>query len=214
MPREIVITSEITLIGEGAAWLPHAATLVVADVHLGYARAARRRGGYLPAAESAEAAADRVLAAARRVGATRLVIAGDLRHSTHDVDDGERADVRAFRARLASLDRVELVAGNHDRGDDEMTPSARIGSVSVVHAPPTSAPDHWVICGHLHPTVTLRDETGAGARYPCALVGASIIVLPAFSAWAGGVAVRRLLPSLPPGDWTTYPIAGGEIYSF
>ena len=213
MPREIAITSEITLTGAGAAWLPAEAALVIGDVHLGYARAARRRGGYLPSVESADAAADRALAATHRVGATRLVIAGDLRHSTRDVDSGELAEVRAFRARLASLARVELVAGNHDRGGEDMVARVLIGSVSVVHEPPSTVPGHWVICGHLHPTVTVRDETGAGARYPCALVGPRIIVLPAFSAWAGGVAVRRLLTSLPAGEWKTYPIAGGEIYS-
>jgi len=213
MPRDIAISSEISLTGEGAAWLPRHATVIIADVHLGYATAAKRRGGYLPGVESAAASADRALAVARRVGATRLVVAGDLRHSTRDVDAAELEEVRLFRAGLSTLAHVELVAGNHDRGMAGMTTSTRVGDVEVCHAPPADVPANWVICGHLHPTVTVRDETGAGARYPCALVGPRIVVLPAFSAWAGGVPVRRLLPSLPAGEWQSYPIAGGEIFA-
>src|SRR5215208_7031467 len=84
---------------DGSAWLPDESALVVADIHVGYARAARRRGGWLPGdVESPARLVARLLAACARVGATRLVIAGDLRHSTRDVDDAERAEVAALLA--------------------------------------------------------------------------------------------------------------------
>lgn len=49
------------------------------------------------------------------------------------------------------------------------------------------------------------------ARYPCALVGENVIVLPAFSEWAGGTSAGRLLESLPPGEWRALPVSGGQI---
>ncbi|MEP6689868.1 MAG: hypothetical protein ABJD07_01860 [Gemmatimonadaceae bacterium] len=203
------ITRDVYLTPEGAAWLPGARAIVIADVHLGYARAARRRGGYLPPIESARAVADRALAICARAGATRLVIAGDVRHSTRDADARELDEVAAFHAMLAGagpLEHVDLIAGNHDR--DAPSPfvgSAALDDVDVTHKPPAAIPDRWTIAGHLHPRTTLRDETGAGIRVPCALVGPRIIVLPAFSLWAGGISVARALRALPPGEWRVIP---------
>lgn len=191
----------------GAAWLPEHAAVVVADVHIGYARAARRRGGYLPQVESAATVAARVLAIATRLGATRLLIAGDLRHSTRDVDAAELAEVDAFLERLhGSLGQVDLIAGNHDRtasltGAPAMLPIVRLGDINVVHAPPATVPDRWTVCGHLHPSTTVSDETGAGARFPCAMVGPRVLVLPAFTEWAGGARAGRLRAQLPAGSW-------------
>jgi uncharacterized protein len=207
----IEVAPGLRFTADGAAWLPDEAAAVIADVHVGYARAARRRGGYLPAVEGAAALAGRVLALAGRVGARRLVIAGDLRHSTRDVDAAELAEVATFLDRLSALERVELVSGNHDRGAAGMVPLVRLGDVDVVHEPPAAAPERWTVCGHLHPSTTVRDETGAGARYPCALAGPRTLVLPAFTEWAGGSRVSRLAARLPAGEWRRLVIAGGMV---
>ena len=208
------VTPALALTADGAAWLPDAATLVVADLHVGYARAARRRGGWLPGdAESPATLAGRALAACARVGATRLVVAGDLRHSTRDVDAGEHAEVAELLDRLgAALARVDVVAGNHDRGASYAT-SLAIGDVDVVHEPPDAPPARWTLCGHLHPTTTLRDETGAALRVPCALVGERVVVLPAFTEWAGGIRAGRARRALGWGDWTEVACAGGRVWA-
>src|SRR5215213_1629725 len=159
----IEVAPGLRFTGDGAAWLPDEAAAVIADVHMGYARAARRRGGYLPAVEGAAALAGRVLALAGRVGARRLVIAGDLRHSTRDVDAAELAEVATFLDRLSALERVELVSGNHDRGAAGMVPLVRVGDVDVVHEPPATAPERWTVCGHLHPSTTVRAGRAADA---------------------------------------------------
>ena len=221
MPALLTIAPTISLSGHGGAWLPRSRTLVVADVHIGYARAARRRGGYLPSAERASDAAQRALGAASDLGASSLVIAGDVRHSTRDADVAEHAEVLAFLQQLRSALDVTLVPGNHDRGaaaryGHEVYVAAEpliVDDVAIMHAPPTSPPGQWTVCGHLHPSTVVRDETGAGARFPCALVGDHVVVLPAFSDWAGGVTASRLRRSLFPGVWAAYPIAGGEVFA-
>jgi metallophosphoesterase superfamily enzyme len=106
----------LRLTGDGAAWIVVEEAVVIADLHVGYARSAPRRGGYLPNAEPPAVLATRVLAVAAKPGARRLVIAGDLQHSSRDVDDAERAEVEEFLDRLSPIDRVDLVAGHHDRG--------------------------------------------------------------------------------------------------
>lgn len=215
MRRWLEVAPGLRLTGDGAAWLPEVEVLVVADVHVGYDLAARRRGGYLPAVERGAAAGARLVAMARELSVTRIVVAGDLRHSTYDVDDLERGELAAFAAAFPSQLALDVVLGNHDRGGaivgHEAIGPMRIADVDVVHAPPRSTPMRWTICGHLHPRITVHDETGASARFPCVLVGERLVVLPAFSDWAGGTAVARLLDSLPPGEWRALPITRGAI---
>jgi uncharacterized protein len=205
----------IRITGTGAAWIPAERTVIVADVHVGYELAAQRRGGYLPPVASGAEIGARLAALTIALGATRLVVAGDLRHGTRDVDDFEREELAAFAAAFRPQVALHVVLGNHDRGgamiDGEASASLRLGDVEVVHHPPATAPDRWTICGHLHPRITLRDETGASARYPCAMVGDRTVILPAWSDWAGGTEARRLLDELAPGPWRVLPIAGGLV---
>ena len=221
MPALVDVAPGVALSGHAGAWLAASRTLVVADVHVGYARAARRRGGWLPDVERGVDAAARVLDAVRALDARRVVVAGDLRHSTRDVDPAEMAEVADFLGRVGAACEVAVVPGNHDRrGDDAYAaagalvaaPPLDLGDVLVAHEPPAAAPARWTVCGHLHPAVEVRDETGAGARYPCALVGPRVVVLPAFGRWAGGVAGARLRRSLFVAEWRAYAVAGGEVF--
>jgi putative SbcD/Mre11-related phosphoesterase len=211
----IEVGSGICVTGSGAAWLPAHGTVVVADVHVGYELAAQRRGGWLPPLASGAELGARLVALAAALGATRLVIAGDLRHSTRDVDAFERAELAALVTAVQAHVRLDLVLGNHDRGgalvDVPAATLVQVGDVSIVHQPPAVTPAGWTIAGHLHPRITLRDETGAASRFPCALVGERTVVIPAFSEWAGGTEARRLLPALAPGRWRALPLTGGEI---
>lgn len=205
----------VRVTGDGAAWVPAERTVVVADVHLGYELAAQRRGGWLPRVETGREIGARLAAIATALGAERLVIAGDLRHSTRDVDAMERAELHALAQAVREQVSVEVVLGNHDRGgalvDLPAAAMVRVGAVDVVHHPPRAIPQRWTICGHLHPRVTVRDDAGASARYPCAMVGPRTVVLPAWSDWAGGIEVRRLLAELPEGSWRVLPMTGGQV---
>ena len=212
----IEIASGLRLTGDGAAWLPEEKTIVIADVHVGYELAAQRRGGYLPPIHRGAVVGARVRAIAQAHLAKRVIVAGDLRHSTRDLDAFERAELEDFARAIGGSDvALEVVLGNHDRGGaivgQETSGTLRVGPFDIGHVPPTVVPHRWTICGHLHPSVTVRDETGASARYPCALVGERLAVLPAFSDWAGGTSAGRLMRSLPLGAWRAYPVSEGVI---
>jgi putative SbcD/Mre11-related phosphoesterase len=215
MRRWLEVAPGLRLTGDGAAWLSDAGALVVADVHLGYDVAARRRGGYLPPVGRGSVVGTRLVAMARELCATRVIVAGDLRHSTRDVDDVERQELRSLAGAFPSDISFEVVLGNHDRGGaivGRETPAPLdVGGIDVVHVPPRTPPARWTVCGHLHPRITVRDETGASARFPCVLLGTQLAVLPAFSDWAGGTAAHRLLGSLPPDRWRALPVSHGSI---
>ena len=211
----IEIASGLRLTGDGAAWLPDEKAIVIADVHVGYELAAQRRGGYLPPIHRGAVVGARVRAIALAHHAERVIVAGDLRHSTRDIDAFERAELQDFARAVGSDIALDVVLGNHDRGGAvvgrETSGTLRVGPFDIGHVPPTVVPQRWTICGHLHPRVTVRDETGVSARYPCALAGDHVAVLPAFSDWAGGSSVGRLVRSLPVGAWRAYPVSEGVI---
>jgi uncharacterized protein len=211
MREQIALAPAIVATGFGAVHLPDVDTAVIADLHIGYARAARRRGGYLPSAEPVEMIIARTLDMLTALGATQLVIAGDLRHSTRDADDAERAEVAQFIRAVSAAVSVVFIAGNHDQGSDAPR-VIQLGDVAITHEPPRTMPDQWTICGHLHPSTTIRDETGAGAKYPCFLVADRVCILPAFTEWAGGTEGFRLRSDLPDATWRRILVSDGTLY--
>lgn len=183
----------LRLFADRALYWPGAATLVVADLHLGKGDHFRRAGIALPAGGTDHdlARLERLLS---RTGATRLLVLGDLLHGRIG-DAPWLARWQAFRARRPGL-AVVLVAGNHDRA--LRTAPARAAAMglslctAVLAEPPfrfvhdaADAPpgdDGYVLSGHLHPVLRLPGLP----RLPVFRFGAAG-VLPAFTAFAGGM---------------------------
>jgi metallophosphoesterase superfamily enzyme len=49
----------------------------------------------------------------------------------------------------------------------------------------------FVFCGHEHPAITLSDRVASYAKCPCFVEGDGLLMLPAFSEWAGGSNLRN-----------------------
>jgi uncharacterized protein len=185
------------------------ATAVVADLHLGYDEARRRRGEAVPTRPLGEQLAPLGRALARH-RCRRLVIAGDL------LEDGRCHDALAGLRDWAGAAGVEVagfVLGNHDAGLAEAAgelaaraEGVRLGAWRVVHGD-GELPEGPVVQGHEHPWFRWRGRLSA----PCYLVGPCRLVLPAYSDDAAGVNVR--------GDrrWRDFRclvIAGEEVLDF
>ncbi len=196
------IRSDWQLTPERAAIHLPSATAVIADLHLGYALARRRRGEAIPEAGIEEARAG-LQALTSRSDVRRLVIAGDL------VEDASGGPL-ALSLLIWLRDRVELlgiVPGNHDRGlslpaDLPLYPDGLLlDNWRVVHGD-GPLPGGCIVQGHYHPCV--RADGGVSA--PCYLVAENHLVLPAWSADAAGVNVlgnphwRRYRCCVPAGD--------------
>lgn len=195
--RAIEVAGEaLLLLAERALYWPRARTLAIADLHLGKADHFRRAGIALPAGGTGHDL-ERLDALLARTGAARLLVLGDLLHGPIP-DAPWLARWCAFRARHAAL-AVEVVAGNHDRALRRQPLRAQALALSAVHAawlhePPfvfvhaeEDAPADrpgYVLSGHLHPVLRLPGLP----RLPAFRFGASGL-LPAFTAFAGGLAI-------------------------
>jgi DNA ligase-associated metallophosphoesterase len=201
----------LVLLPERALWIPVHDVVVVADLHWGKAAAFRAAHVPVPTGTTASDLA-RLSKVLTDTGAKQLVILGDLLHAKAGRHAETLATIADWRAMHASV-QVTLVRGNHDRHAGDPPASLdircqddpwRAGPFVGVHEPalPESG---YVLAGHLHPNVTVHGRGRSHVRLPAFVFGATIGILPAFSAFTGGGMYLR-----QPGD-ALYGIAGGEV---
>lgn len=180
----------VELFGERALYWPRHRRLLIADLHLGKADIFRRAGIGLPRGGTAHDL-DRIELLFRMSGAEELWVLGDVLHGAA-TDTAWRATWDAWRERNAGR-RIAALAGNHDRAlvaaglDIELLGEAVDAPPFALRHEPSGAEGLHVIGGHLHPCVTLP---GLGSRrWPAFWLRRNATVLPAFSAFTGGVGV-------------------------
>ena len=170
----------------GLLWIEASASLVVADLHLGYEEAI---GGALPlwSLDESLAALERAHAAH---GARELILLGDVVHGVR-LSDGAAARVLATMERLRKLCTLTIVAGNHEgrtRGAEllgDCVEEIERAGMLLHHGdrPRLSGVRH--VIGHLHPSIALGGEQSV----PAFLAAPEVIVLPAATPYSRGLNV-------------------------
>ncbi len=187
----------------GALWIPESRTLLVADLHLGYGWAQRRRGELGPLADAA--AKEKLLPVIAELDPLVLVFLGDLVHAPRPCQP-EREWIENLLAEIAARSQIIAVRGNHDRAFAREFGHLKLTTAETWSAPgllalhgdrlaQTPIPENTtLIMGHLHPSLSLRDASGANQKIPLFLATPHCVVLPAFSPFARGFNVADGLP--------------------
>jgi DNA ligase-associated metallophosphoesterase len=182
--EKLVATPERTLL-----W-PAASTLFVADLHLGKASAMRAAGVPVPTGASEETLR-RLAVAVSQHGVRRLVILGDLWHARSGMT--ERL-LGALQQLVQSVPGCEfhLVRGNHDSRCPALPDEIGISESEEISMPPFVGKHHpqadtrgYVLCGHIHPGVSLYGRGGQSLTLPCFWFGPDYAILPAFGEFTG-----------------------------
>ena len=177
----------------------------MADVHLGYGWAQRRRGELGPLADFHSR--DKLFDLCRELSPSYFVFVGDLVHAPRPCPE-ERTWIEETLSQLASCAKLIAVRGNHDRAFPQEFGHLAIDCVrhwsndriTAIHGDrfDVAVPDsHTLVAGHLHPSLPVRDAAGAGRKIPVFLASQACIIMPAFSPFAGGF---DLASGLPP-EW-------------
>lgn len=174
---------------DGTAFHAPTQTVLVADLHLGKAFAFQKGGAAVP-----EGSTQECLGMLERsvIGASQLIILGDLWHAASNQSDPTNQLLRAWREAHAELN-VVLVPGNHDRrfaqnlaglGIELWPEGTAWESFRIYHHPPH---DHEEpsLAGHLHPAVSLE-----GRKVKCFWRRGQRLVLPAYGPFTGGASIR------------------------
>lgn len=202
MSRLVEISENRYAHASGALWLPYQRAAIIADAHLGYGWAQRRRGELGPLRD--RMSQDKISALIDELRPTEVVFLGDLVHAPKP-GKAERILIEDTLRSVASRVQLTVVRGNHDRGFS--TDFAALGiplveqwtgapGLIAVHGDRATGPsDACVVLGHLHPAIRIRDAAGATQLIPVFLAGQGVIVLPAFSPFAAGWDLGRGIPA-------------------
>lgn len=185
----------------GCVWLPEIRTALIADVHLGYGWAQRRRGQLGPVSDGG--AREKLALLVSELEPVRIVFLGDIVHAPRPAIL-ERELVESTLRLLNERAEIVFVRGNHDRGFAADYPQFAVrmcerwqsGGIVAIHGdrPTPEESSRHVLLGHLHPALSVHDDAGASQRIPVFLAGSKASVLPAFSPFAAGYRVNAGLP--------------------
>ncbi len=191
-------------------------SLIVSDIHIGKAAHFRKHGIALPNAVNSENLW-RLANLLLDTQARRLLVLGDLVHSSHNQEWEQFVD---FRANFPQLE-VVLIRGNHDILADHHYQNAEITCLTELfeegfyftHDPASDRREQnqttlfYHLCGHLHPAIVLRGGARQSLRLPCYWFGEYQGVLPAFGSFTGTKTIR------PAKNDRIYAIGEGRVFS-
>ena len=200
--RLLEIWPDVMAHASGGLLLAGSRTLVLADLHLGYGWAQRRRGELGPLAD--EEIRLKILRALDELSPHKLLLAGDVVHAPNP-GKAESAFIGKVLDEMRGRTELIGIKGNHDRQFARDFESLGIslldewheGSITVAHGdrlPQRLSEGERLVVGHLHPAIGLEDAVGVRQRVPAFLVVGPVVVLPAFSPFAAGLDVWRTMP--------------------
>jgi DNA ligase-associated metallophosphoesterase len=190
-------------------------TLIVADLHLGKSGHFRKSGIAVPQGVY-KADLQRLIAQLYLYKVDRLIIVGDLTHSTAN----KELDLFKKWRKDFSLLHIDLVKGNHDILHDDWYEEANIkisswklatGSFIFLHdlkVQKKLTGDEtklYAFAGHLHPGISLKGAGRQSLHFPCFYFAKDNCVLPAFSRFTGTYKV------MPLENETVYAVVENKI---
>lgn len=184
----------------GGLWVDEGRTLLVADLHLGYGWAQRRRGELGPVVEGGTR--ERLMRLVEAGKPERVVLVGDVVHAPRPATE-ERQMIEETLRELRGRAELVCVLGNHDRAfaaefaEFPAVEEWRTAGVRVLHGDVFPAgPEEGVVTvvGHFHPVVRVKTASGASQKMTAFLEGRGLVVLPAFSGFSAGCDMRREMP--------------------
>jgi DNA ligase-associated metallophosphoesterase len=190
----------VELLPEKALFLPETNTLVIADIHLGKATHFRKNGISIPS-QSSEKDYMRLNELIERKQPQRIIVLGDLFHSTHNSEWNLFCEFVAYRSGI----RFMLIIGNHDILDrkyyqklclEVVEHSLELQDLLLSHEPLKRVPDGFInVAGHIHPGFVLQGRGRQNIKLPCFYSLPNQLIMPAFGSLTGLYTLERTMDS-------------------
>ncbi|MEM2153949.1 MAG: metallophosphoesterase [Nitrososphaeria archaeon] len=161
--------------------------LVISDIHLGYEVELIKKGANVP--ERAPILAQEIISLGKKTNARTIYILGDVKHKIATASNFDLYQITLFFEKLKKwFNKVNVTLGNHDGGLKKLLPSnvTLIGSRGTIikcdneyyslfhgHAfpHPESVNSEYMITGHGHYLIELKDTIGLKFAEPVWVVG-------------------------------------------
>ncbi len=195
LPQQLLNNQFLVTSRRGLYW-ENESILVLSDLHLGKGGHFRKSGIGIPQAVMVEDM-QRLLAEIQFYKPSRLIIVGDLFHSTANK---EHELFLKWRTDISHL-HITLVKGNHDilppewyrQADIEVIHgSLSIGNFIFVHdlKDDLAGSNQYCFSGHIHPGITIKGRGKQALRLPCFYFGKNHAILPAFGKFTGTYSIE------------------------
>ncbi|MFB6216570.1 MAG: metallophosphoesterase [Candidatus Aenigmatarchaeota archaeon] len=194
-----------------ALYIDEIDAVVVSDLHLGLESLMSESGTLVPKFQLSEVE-DELGDILRSEEPERLIICGDIKHQFSETSFGEREEIERFIDFVTgSVEEILLVKGNHDNflihvtkdyDSVDLDEVFEIGRFSFVHGHEYRDVDtQYLVIGHEHPAIGLKDDIDVEEKIPCFLYGENerdqrIVVLPAFTKLSEGSPLNRSRDSI------------------
>jgi hypothetical protein len=183
--------------------------VVLADLHLGLEDEQEAKGIHIPVTVFPRIL-ESVLAPARAVGASKVILLGDVKHEFGPPTEAEWFAVRKLvKAVKEAGHAIEVVRGNHDNYIAGVLrhldiplhqPHLALDGVLLKHGHEELNEAEWtathLIMGHEHPVVALKDDVGIRHRFKAFLSGKAgnrrLTILPSVSPLAYGTDINEV----------------------
>ncbi|MDH4123638.1 MAG: metallophosphoesterase [Thermoplasmata archaeon] len=212
MSKEIQPSKDMILSSLGCAYHIPTASLLLADLHIGYEATLEGEGFSMPRFQT-RLMMSKLESAIDHFDPSVVIINGDIKHNFDRNLSAEWRDVELVVDSITSRTKLLLIRGNHDnylatilsKRNLQLKKEIVIGNLRISHGHEMLAPwDEGMVFGHEHPAISLRESTGANVKIPCFLYNKTLnrLVLPAFSPLAIGSDVikspdsERMIPLL------------------
>ncbi|MBK0380269.1 ligase-associated DNA damage response endonuclease PdeM [Mucilaginibacter segetis] len=193
------LDQDLLLLPQKAIYWKQEKALIAADVHLGKVGHFRKAGIAIPRDMEQDDLA-MLSDLIHEYQPEKLIFLGDLFHSDMNADWNWFV---LWRRQFPKL-QIILIKGNHDIIHDKhylqqnvtLYTQLVIGPFQLLHHPlPDAAVPHaggYVLCGHIHPGVSLSGRGRQHITLPCFAFGKNQAILPSFGKFTGKVAIRNL----------------------
>lgn len=192
-----LLNQDLLLLPQKAIYWHQEKTLILADVHLGKVGHFRKAGIAVPRdMEQNDLAVLSDLIDEHHP--EKIIFLGDLFHSDINADWDWFV---LWRKNFPKL-KLILIRGNHDIIHDRhyldldvsLYDQLLIGPFLMLHHPlndeALTTADGYVLCGHIHPGVSLSGRARQQITLPCFAFGSRQAILPSFGKFTGRVAIR------------------------
>ena len=177
----------LRLMPERAVLIEETQALLIADPHFGKS-ATFRKGGIPIPDEILKNDLNRLSNALLRTNVNTLYILGDFFHSEIN---SEWDEFLIWKGQYPALD-LKVIPGNHDKSMLSLIDSAgflthdeiQVNELILRHDPSEDLAIP-TLCGHIHPSVTLRGKARQSMRLPAFVLLKNTLVLPAFGSFTG-----------------------------
>ena len=191
-----VCEQHLLISGDRYIFWEEEAALILSDLHLGKAGHFRKHGIAVSGNVFREDLA-RLSESIRRFNPSRLILVGDLFHSSHN---REHEDFLRWRNDFA-VPAIELVKGNHDilslkfyheAGLTVHASHYNLGAFSFVHDRECAdAGTSYCFTGHVHPGISIYGTARQRISLPCFYFGSDHAILPAFGKFTGTFPIKK-----------------------